>query len=223
MTCCQVQDPKKEGTKTFFSKYAGMYARKFRRRGLERTQKLLAEGIRKEGFRGRQVLDIGCGVGALHLTLLKEGAAKSTGIDMSEGMIESARAFSRDMNLADQTDYIVGDFVELAGTLGEADITLLDKVVCCYEDVDALVETSASKTKKLYALSHPKENLLTKIAFKGHIAIAKLFRWKFHPFWHDWTKLKNDVLQSGFDLVYSEATLTWQVLVFKRKEDPALS
>ncbi len=34
----------------------------------------------------------------------------------------------------------------------EADITFLDKVVCCYEDYGALIERSKEKTKTIYAL-----------------------------------------------------------------------
>jgi hypothetical protein len=95
-------------------------------------------------------------------------------------------------------------------------VTLLDKLVCCYEDVDALVRVSTAKTKNLYALSHPRQNLLTEFAFKSHIALARLFKWKFHPFWHDWEKLRENIQHFGFELIYSNATPMWQVLVFRR-------
>jgi 2-polyprenyl-3-methyl-5-hydroxy-6-metoxy-1,4-benzoquinol methylase len=216
MACCCATNPIQEGANSFFSKYAGMYARRFRKHGLERVQKLLLEGVRRERIAGTEVLDIGCGVGALHLTLLKEGASRATGVDMSEGMIATARKFSNDLGVTDRVEYVIGDFVEVADTIREADVILLDKSVCCYEDIDALVRTSTAKTKHLYALSHPKQNLFMEFAFKGHIAFARLFRWKFHPFWHDWTKLREDIQRSGFDLVYSNSTPMWQVLVFKR-------
>ena len=150
------------------------------------------------------------------MTLLKEGAAGATGVDISGGMIERARKFSNDLGVAGRAEYVVGDFVEVAETIRDADITLLDKSVCCYENIDALIQTSTAKTKHLYALSHPKQNLFMELAFKGHIAFAKLFKWKFHPFWHDWQKLREDVQHLGFELVYSKATPMWQVLVFRR-------
>jgi 2-polyprenyl-3-methyl-5-hydroxy-6-metoxy-1,4-benzoquinol methylase len=216
MTCCCTTNPMKEGANSFFSKYAGMYARRFRKHGLERVQRLLLEGVRNEGVFGRDVLDIGCGVGALHLTLLKEGAATSMGVDMSEGMIDRARKLSGELGVAGRAAYVVGDFVEVADTLGESDVTLLDKSVCCYEDVDVLVGSSTAKTKRIYALSHPKQNLFMELAFKSHIAFARFFKWKFHPFWHDWKKLREDIQRRGFELAYSSSTLMWQVLVFRR-------
>ena len=216
MACCCTTNPIQEGANSFFSKFAGTYARRFRRKGLERVQKLLLDGVRREQVIGRDVLDIGCGVGALHLTLLKEGAGRAMGIDMSEAMIATARQFSRDLGVSDRAEYVVGDFVGVAETIRDSDVTLLDKSVCCYEDLEALVKASTAKTKRMYALSHPKQNLFMEIAFKGHIAFARLFKWKFHPFWHDWTKLKETIQRLGFELVYSDSTPMWQVLVFRR-------
>ena len=216
MNCCCATNSFKEGANSFFSRYSAMYARRFRKHGLERVQKLLLQGVRCEQVREKEILDIGCGVGALHLTLLKEGAARATGVDISEGMIERARKFSIDLGIADRAAYVVGDFVEVAEAIRDSDVTLLDKSVCCYEDIDALVRTSTAKTKKLYALSHPRQNFFMKFAFKSHIALARLFRWKFHPFWHDWKKLRENIQNLGFVLIYSNATPMWQVLVFRR-------
>jgi 2-polyprenyl-3-methyl-5-hydroxy-6-metoxy-1,4-benzoquinol methylase len=216
MACCCTINPIQEGANSFFSKYAGMYARRFRKRGLERVQRLLLDGVRREQVAGKDVLDIGCGVGALHLTLLKEGAARATGVDMSEAMIATAQRFSRDLGVSDRAEYLVSDFVGVADTIRDSDVTLLDKSVCCYEDVGTLVRASTAKTKRVYALSHPKQNLFMELAFKSHIAFAKFFKWKFHPFWHDWTKLKEDIQRLGFELVYSNSTPMWQVLVFRR-------
>lgn len=216
MNCCCSTNAFTEGTNKFFSRSAGMYARRFRKRGLERMQKILLDGLRSNGIEGKEVLDIGCGVGALHLTLLKEGAAKAIGVDISEGMINKAKELAVFLGVAERANYVVSDFVEVSDTVPEADITLLDKSVCCYQNVHALIKASTAKTRNLYALSHPKENLFMEAAFKGHIFLAKLFKWKFHPFWHDWKKLREDIRHLGFELIYSNATPMWQVLVFKR-------
>ncbi len=37
---------------------------------LEKLQRYLLEGVRKEPFASKEILDMGCGVGALHMTLL---------------------------------------------------------------------------------------------------------------------------------------------------------
>jgi len=204
------------GTSKFFSRWSRWYAQRFRKGGLEPVQKYLLAGIRKESVSGATLLDIGCGVGSLHLTLLREGAARSIGVDMSEGMLREAKHFAQEFGLQERTEYIPGDFTQIAGTIPECDITMLDKVVCCYEDLDALIRSSTGKTKRVFALSHPQENILMKGLFKGHRALARFFGWSFHPFWHDWSAMRSQILARGFELLYDNSTISWHVLVFRR-------
>ena len=215
-SCCSPGNPC-SGTDAFFTRWSRYYARRFRSGGLEPVQKYLLDGIGTEPVTGKTVLDIGCGVGSLHLTLLQRGAATSVGIDMSEGMLREARALADKLRMSERTVYINGDFTALAPSVPESDITLLDKVVCCYEDLRSLVISSTSKTKRLYALSHPKENVLMRSLFRSHMALARMFGWSFHPFWHDWADMKSLIDSQGFSLTYERSTLAWQVLVFRRR------
>jgi len=214
MNCCT--SPQCSGTNDFFSKWARRYAKRFRKKGLEKVQRLLLDGIRKETVREKNILDIGCGVGSLHLTLLQEGAAGAMGIDVAEGMLEKAREFSSTLGLQEKVSYRHGDFVELADSLPDADITVLDKVVCCYGDLDRLLEKSLGKTKRIYGIVHPRNNFLVGGMFKLQISILKLFRAKFHPFWHDWELMNQKIAQHGFRLLYQKPTLAWNVAVFQR-------
>lgn len=214
-SCCSPGSPC-SGTNAFFTRWSRYYARRFRSGGLEPVQKHLLDGIGTEPVAGRTVLDIGCGVGSLHLTLLQRGAASSVGIDLSEGMLSEARVFADKLGMTNRTEYINGDFTALAPSVPESDITILDKVVCCYEDLRSLVISSTGKTRHLYALSHPKENILMKSLFRGHTMLARMFGWSFHPFWHDWADMKSLIDAQGFSLTYERSTLAWQVLVFRR-------
>ena len=216
MDSCCVPGDSCCGTGSFFSRWSRFYAKRFRRGGLEPVQKYLLEGIRLQPVGGSSVLDIGCGVGSLHLTLLKEGAKHSVGVDMSEGMLREAKRFAQEFGLAERTNYVVGDFTQLSPSIPESDVTILDKVVCCYEDVERLVRASTEKTRQTYAFSHPRENLLMKMLFRGHMTLARIFHWKFHPFWHDWAKVRSLVLSNGFELLYENTTVSWQVLVYRR-------
>lgn len=203
-------------TNRFFSRWSRRYTKSFRRSGLDKTQRYLLEGVRKEPIASKEVLDIGCGVGALHLTLLLEGAAAATGVDISEGMLDEAKKFAEENRLQEKTRYLLGDFVEESRVTGDADITLLDKVVCCYKDYEVLLERSAAKTRSIYAVSHPKNSVLMRSIFTLQIFVLKLFRGSFYPFWHDWNDVHRRILSYGFQLIYSNSTIAWQVLVYKR-------
>lgn len=205
-----------EPVNRFFSRLSKRYAKRYRKGGLEKTQRYLLEGVRKHSVASKKLLDIGCGVGSLHLTLLKEGAATATGVDIAEGMIRHAERFAEEQHLREQTRYVLGDFVPNAESIGQADITMLDKVVCCYDDVAELVRLSTENTTDVYALSHPRENLLVESVFKLQIFFAKLFRAKFHPFWHDWSEMHAGIIHSGFQLIYSNSTVIWNVMVYER-------
>ena len=214
MNCCTSDSC--GGTNAFFSRWSKKYAKRFNKNGLEKVQRLLLEGIKRESVREKDILDIGCGVGSLHITLLREGAACATGIDVAEGMLEKAKELSSGFGLHERVSYRHGDFVELADSLPDADITILDKVVCCYGDLDRLLEKSVGKTKRIYGLTHPKNSFLVGGMFKLQIAILKLFRSKFHPFWHDWDLMHQKITQRGFRLLYEKPTLVWNVAVFQR-------
>jgi len=70
MTCC----PHSLDAGKFFSRFARRTSKRFSKKGFEPSQKQLLEGIRKQGIDGASLLEIGCGVGALHQALLESGA-----------------------------------------------------------------------------------------------------------------------------------------------------
>src|SRR5260221_1469350 len=104
-----------EGTDKFFSGSAKQYAKRFRRKGLAREQQFLVEGISQTSILDKTILEIGCGVGGLHLTLLARGGRAAVGIDIALGVLEEAKALSRQMGWGNKTMYVPGDFVRLAG------------------------------------------------------------------------------------------------------------
>jgi 2-polyprenyl-3-methyl-5-hydroxy-6-metoxy-1,4-benzoquinol methylase len=211
------------GTNKFFSKESKRYLKQFKKQGLAKEQQLLVKGIECSPIAGQSILEIGCGIGGLHLTLLQHGASSANGIEISEGMLESAKQLSKELGFEQQTAYHLGDFAQFNGEIDNADITILDKVVCCYEDVDTLLQKSLLKTKRLYALSYPKPTLLVRISFEGLIILAKLFRWSFRPYWHDWDRIVRKIAESGFRETYCSSTMMWTVRVLERGNLPQAS
>lgn len=211
MDCCTV------GIDKFFSKWAARYSRRFRRKGLEKIQKHLVEGITVTEVTSKSILDIGCGVGALHLTLLQRGAASATGIDVAEGMIVKAKELAAELRLSERTTYHVGDFVSMDGTIEPTDITVLDKVVCCYADIDSLLDHSLEKTREIYALSFPRDWFPVRWGFRFQILLGLLLKWSFRPYWHDWEAVCGRIEAASFRETYRSTTLIWTGVVFRRR------
>lgn len=211
MDCCSTQ-----GTEKFFSRWSKKYLKRFRKKGLAKEQRYLVEGITRDDISSKTILEIGSGVGAVHMTLLERGAASAVGVDLAEGMIQQARALAKELGLDGRTRYIVGDFAAMNGEIPASDITILDKVVCCYEDVDTLLEKSILKTGNLYAFSFPRDVLPVEWVFRTQIFVAKLFRASFRPYWHDWGSICEKIASRGFEEAYRNNTFVWDIRVFRR-------
>lgn len=214
MNCCAVN-----GTNRFFNKYARHYEKYFRKKGLRKEQKYLAEGMRACGVAEAELLEIGCGVGGLHFRLLQEGAARAVGFDISEKMIATAQRLSEELGFANRTHYLQGDFVALHDTALQADVTMLDKVLCCYENVQELLARSLAKTRRVYAVSYPRDRVWARLFFKAGIICCKIFRVAFHPHYHAPQEIMRQITGAGFEKTYERHTLLWAVQVFQRKRD----
>jgi magnesium-protoporphyrin O-methyltransferase len=215
-SCCPTSSS--AGTDKFFSKNSKKYIKRFRKKGLAKEQRFLLEGISRSSFTGKTILDIGCGVGGLHLTMLTQGATSAHGIDMSEGMLANARQLSAEMGFGKSTTYLHGDFVEQSSATPRSDIVIMDKVVCCYGDLDVLLERSMEKANSVYALTFPRDRFLVRTVAQSAILFGKLFHWSFSPFWHDWGNMIQMICDNGFNKDYQNQTFLWTVCVFRRRQ-----
>ena len=119
------------------------------------------------GIDGHTLLEVGCGVGVLHQTLLERGASTATGIDLAPRMLQFAESRAKERELEQRTQYRLGDFVEMSETLDSVDVTVLDKVVCCYPTPKELIRAALDCTSCVIALTYPRKHLLGEIDRKS--------------------------------------------------------
>ena len=219
MNCCASEHT--QAKDKFFSKRSKKYAKQFCKKGLDKTQQFLLEGITKAlnangTIPSKSLLEIGCGAGGMLISLLQKGASKAIGVDASEGMLEFAKQFTRDAKLENKIEFRHGDFSQQAHAIPQSDVTILDKVLCCDENPKTLIELSTQKAKEIYAVSFPKDSLFTRFVVKSGILLTKLFKMKFTPFYHEPKQLQQWIESQRFQLVYTNSAIIMQVLVFKR-------
>ena len=213
MQCCQ--SPTGAAAR-FFSWFARRSGKHYRKRGLGKVQQRLAHAIEEAGIEGASLLDIGCGVGYLHQSLLKGGADRATGVDLSEKMIAEARALASEQSLDERTEYFLGDFVTMAGRLPDADVTILDKVVCCYPDAKTLVARSLEKTGRVYALTYPRAHLLNRVMTAVEAFCLKLIRCEFRPYVHNPVDIEGWIEERGFQKRSEHKSPIWLTQVYAR-------
>ncbi|HET8528785.1 MAG TPA: hypothetical protein VFL60_07735 [Gaiellaceae bacterium] len=146
MPCCCAT----EYRRFFNRKFAARDLRRYRRRGLTRTERDLVELC--GDVRGASVLEVGGGIGALQLELLDTGAARTTNVELSGGYEDAAAELFGGREGAER---VVADFA--GAELPEHDVVVMHRVVCCYPDVDALVGAGAAHARQRLALTLPQQ------------------------------------------------------------------
>jgi magnesium-protoporphyrin O-methyltransferase len=214
MNCCC---PHANSANRFFSFFAGRHRKRFEKRGFEPSQKQLLEGLEKAGYEDAKILEIGSGVGHLHQTLLERGAASAVGVDLAAKMIAEARHWAEERELTERTEYIEGDFMEIKDSLQDAEVTVLDKVVCCYPDADGLVHSSLSKTSRVYALTYPRDRWYVRTMIGFAALMMKIIRSDFRPYVHAPESIKRWITQAGFTMHYENQNLVWLTQVYVKQ------
>lgn len=212
-SCCAQSNA---DTGRLFSWMAGTHRVRHRLLGFEKNQRQLLRGLRDQDVVGASLLEIGSGPGYLHQQLLRDGAASATGVDLSDRMLHVARAQAVKQDLADRVEYHQGDFVSLAADLPAADVTILDKVVCCYPDWEALMAATLSHTRRLCALTYPRDRAGVRFGVRVMSRLLDLFNCCYRPYLHDPARIRAYVLAQGFELVFEQRTSGWLTEVYRR-------
>jgi SAM-dependent methyltransferase len=162
------------------------------------------------------VLDIGAGVGAVHLELLDAGAAAAVDVDASPAFVEAARSEAARRGTSDRVTYQVGDFVALAPEVAPAEIVALDRVVCCYPDMAALVSLSTARARRRYGLVYPRDSWWIRSGARIANALTALFRSRIRIHIHATADVDGLVRAAGLEPRFRRSTIFWQVAVYER-------
>jgi SAM-dependent methyltransferase len=190
--------------------------RRYRRKGPAKTTRMLVEGLAREGVDGATFLDVGGGIGAVHHELVAAGAAEGTCVDASPAYLEAARIESAERGNAERVRYVLGDFVELQSEVGAADLVALDRVVCCYPDMAALVDGTATRARRAYGLVYPRDTRFVRIMIGMLNLVQRLRRHPFRVFVHPTSEVEARLLAAGLERATRATTLMWQVVIFRR-------
>ncbi len=188
----------------------------YRAKGPSRQTRLLLEAIRHWGAEGRTLLDIGGGVGAIQHELLAVGAATAVHVDASTAYLGASQEEAARRGHRERVQYVHGDFVEVADGIAAADIVTLDRVVCCYPDMPALVGASSARARQLYGLVYPRDGWWMRLAGKVFNLYFRVQRNPFRIFVHSSAAVDAVVRANGLREIYRERRGLWQVALYTR-------
>ena len=214
VSCCEC-----EGIATQFGREtARRELRRFRRRGPRHTTQLLLDDLRAAGIAGASLLDIGGGIGAIHHTLLDAGAREAVHVDVSPDYIAAAQDEAGRRGHADRVRFIHADFVEAANELPSADVVTLDRVICCYPDMDLLVGTAARKARRFFSAVYPRDAWWVRSVVRTINVILRVRRTAFRVFVHSPAAIDSVLRGNGLEQATLHRTAVWEVVVYRTRQ-----
>lgn len=189
---------------------------RYRRDGPDRTTRLLLELLTPYRSAGSSVLDVGCGIGIVDLELLHAGAGHATLVDASTAYLAVARDEARRAGVLDRIEFVEGDFVRRASSIDRADVVTLDRVICCYPDMEALVAESAGRARTAYGIVLPRDRRSTRWAVALTNAWYRLRRKAYRGFVHSTARVDEIAAANGLRLRADRQTWFWRVAVYDR-------
>jgi magnesium-protoporphyrin O-methyltransferase len=200
----------------FTDRLASHDARRYRRRGLDATARRLVGFLARRRIEGGTVLDVGGGVGAIALELLKAGADHAVTIELSQGYDADASRLAREAGVEDRVERRALDFADPAADLPPADVVVMHRVVCCYPDYDALLTAASTRAGRLLVFSFPRSTWWTR-AGNGIANVLVRFRSSaFKSYVHPPAALISTVESHGFRLTAEHQGLLWRIAGFER-------
>jgi SAM-dependent methyltransferase len=218
MTCAQCQGI----DQLFDAKRARSQLDKFRRKGADRTTRMLIEDAqaamprRGDGRSPSTLLDVGGGVGAIHHTLLNRGVERAVHVDASSAYLGAAREETERQGHTSRVEFVQGDFVDVADRVPSADVVTVDRVICCYHDMQQLVSRSGAKARFVYGAVYPREGWWTRLAIAASNVYFRVSGSPFRTFLHSPPDIDSVLVAQGLQRRSVRRTLVWEVAVYTR-------
>ena len=210
--CCT---PK--GYRTIFSeKSAVTEAKRYRRRGLDGTSRRIFDFVKKRGVEGKTLLEVGGGIGAIEIELLKAGMAKAVNVELTPTYESAAGDLLGESGLADRAERKIMDFAQAGNEVETADVVVMNRVICCYPDMPKLAGAAAEHAKDVLVISFPNDRWWTQLGLSFANFGFGLFRIQFRVFLHSPDLILAAVERHGFRTAFNNRGLLWQVAALER-------
>lgn len=206
-----------EGYRQIFSeRSARTDARRYQRRGLDRTSARIVALLREQDVRGLTLLDVGAGIGAVELELLRDGLTWAVGVELTPTYEEVAATLLAAAGLQDRVERRVMDFAEAGADVPAADIVVMNRVVCCYPDMPRLAGAAADHARRLLVMSFPNGYWWTRLGLAVINLALCVTRRQFRVFLHPPDQIVATAERHGLRTRLTKHGRVWQVVAFER-------
>ena len=178
----------------------------------------LIDVVRGQGVAGARLLDIGAGVGSVHVALLEAGAASAIDVDASRDYLATARAEAERRGHGGRVEYRFGDVVMLAEELPQVDVVTMDSSICCYPDLEPMLAAATRSRPRLVGITHPRDTWWMRAFMRAYNAVAVVRRSPGRYFVHRHAQLERWMAGAGYRNVHEGGIRPWRVVLYRRSE-----
>ena len=178
--------------------------------------------LEQRGLAGATVLEVGGGVGAIQIELLKRGAERTVNLELSPGYDEEAHRLLRETGLEGRAERQLSDIAVDPDEVEPADVVVLNRVVCCYPDYERLLAAVAEHARRLVVFSYPPRNAVSRVAVAGQNLLFRLLGREFRTFAHPPAAMLAVLEGRGFHRTFSHRALVWQAAGLERSPTAAI-
>ena len=200
----------------FSERAAANEARRYRRKGLDATSQRIVDFLKKQGLEGRTVLEVGGGIGAIQLELLKAGAARAVSVELTPSYEHVAAQLAEEAGLSQRIERKVMDFVQAGDAIEAADVVIMNRVICCYWDMPRLAGAAADHARQMLVMSFPKRTWWTVIGLGMANAMLRVTRRGFHIFIHPPREIVATSEAHGLKPVHQDPGFLWTLAALRR-------
>ena len=200
----------------FSEKNAAGEAKRYRRKGLDGTSKQILDFIREQGVEGKTLLEVGGGIGAIEIELLRAGMGRAVNVELAPTYESAASELILEAGLGDRVERRVMNFTEADTSVEAADVVVMNRVICCYSDMPKLASAAAVRAKGMLVMSFPNYRLWTRLGLTIVNLVFRVIRMQFRVFLHPPVRILAAVEQRGFKTRLNQPGLIWQIVALER-------
>jgi hypothetical protein len=200
----------------FNERFARRMAKRYRKRGLDRTARRMADFLVDRGIEGKTVLEIGGGVGEIQLELLKAGAAHATNLELSPAYDREAQTLLEEADLAGRAERKLHDVAAEPEAVEPVDVVVLHRVVCCYPDYERLLGAAAEHAREAVVFSYPPRNAVSRAFLAAQNVVFRLLRKEFRAFAHPPSAMLGVLKGRGLSRTFEHHGFVWQIAGLER-------
>ena len=191
-------------------------AKRYRKRGLDKTAERMVEFLEQRGIEGATVLEVGGGVGEIQIELLKRGASQAVSLELSSAYDTEAERLLREAGLEGRVERRLHDIASEPEGVAPADVVVLHRVVCCYPDYALLLGAAAEHARRLVVFSYPPRNAVSRLIIAAENLIFGFLRKEYRSFAHPPAAMLGVLGDCGFRSTFSHHGHMWQVAGLER-------